>query len=389
MSWFSRPAKVDTNERAVDELLTRGVASVIPRELAVKKLRSGERLRVYLGIDPTGSQLHLGHSVPLRKLKHFADLGHSIVFLVGDFTARIGDPSGRDTLREPLTRMQVEENFKDYKRQAQKILDFSRVEIHYNHEWLSKLTFEEIAKLASNFTVQQMLERDMFDQRIKGGKPIALHEFLYPLMVGYDSVVLDVDVELGGSDQEFNMLAGRTLQRALGKKDKFVLTTKLIEGTDGRKMSKTYNNAVYLDDAPGEMYGKLMSIKDELVKTYFEALTDVPMSEVEEILKGHPKEAKQRLAKEIVTLYHGKDAAEKANAGFMKPDEAPVVTVAQGKKLRDITDTLGVSTSELRRLVEQGAVEVVDGSKLSSIDAELTNSTLKIGKHRFIKIVVK
>jgi len=397
MSWFSRPAKVDTNERAVDELLTRGVASVIPRELAVKKLRSGERLRVYLGIDPTGSQLHLGHSVPLRKLKHFADLGHSIVFLVGDFTARIGDPSGRDTLREPLTRMQVEENFKDYKRQAQKILDFSRVEIHYNHEWLSKLTFEEIAKLASNFTVQQMLERDMFDQRIKGGKPIALHEFLYPLMVGYDSVVLDVDVELGGSDQEFNMLAGRTLQRALGKKDKFVLTTKLIEGTDGRKMSKTYNNAVYLDDAPGEMYGKLMSIKDELVKTYFEALTDVPMSEVEEILKGHPKEAKQRLAKEIVTLYHGKDAAEKAAENFEKmfsKGEVPedVQEVKSSGLLRETLVRNGViaSNSEFSRLALAGAIRRVSSQgEIKIIDAKAPappGIIFRVGKHRIVKI---
>jgi tyrosyl-tRNA synthetase len=207
---------------------------------------------------------------------------------------------------------------------------------------------------------------------------------------GYDSVVLDVDAELGGSDQEFNMLAGRQLQTALGKKDKFVLTTKLIEGTDGRKMSKTYNNAVYLDDAPSEMYGKLMSIKDELVKTYFEALIDVPMQEVEEILKGHPKDAKQRLAKEIVAMYHGKDAAEKAEAGFMKPDDAPEVVVKSGSKLRDITDTLGVSMSELRRLVADGAVkDAVSGNVISSIDAELKDSTLKIGKHRFIKIVIK
>lgn len=389
MGLFSRAPKVQTNEQAIDELLTRGVENVIPKELALKKLRSGERLRLYFGIDPTGSKLHLGHSVPLRKLKQFADMGHTVVLLVGDFTARIGDPSGRDTLREPLTRAQVQENFKDYKRQAGKVVDLSRVEVRHNHEWLSKLTFEEIVKLASNFTVQQMLQRDMFERRLKDGKPIALHEFLYPLMVGYDSVMLDVDVELGGSDQEFNMLAGRSLQQALGKRDKCVLTTKLIEGTDGRKMSKTYNNAVYLDDVPGDMYGKLMSIKDELVSTYFETLTDIPMSEVENILKGHPKEAKQRLAEEIVGMYHGKEAAIKASAGFMKPDSAKEIMIAAGTKLRDIAGDLELSMSELRRLVEQGAIEVVDGDKLSSIDSELSTTTIKVGKHRFFRLTVK
>jgi tyrosyl-tRNA synthetase len=316
-------------------------------------------------------------------------MGHHVTFLVGSFTAMIGDPTERDAAREPLTREQVRENFKDYKRQAEKVIDFSRAEIRYNDEWLSKLNFEHIIKLASTFTVQQMLQRDMFEKRLKEGKPISLHEFFYPLMVGYDSVVLDVDIELGGSDQEFNMLAGRTLQQALGKRDKFVLTTKLIEGTDGRKMSKTYNNAVYLDDVPSDMYGKLMSVKDELVETYFETLTSVPTSEVQRILEGHPKEAKQRLAKEIVTLYHGADAAEKAAAGFMKPDDAPEVSVTRGTKLRDVADKLEVSISELRRLVEQGAIEVVGGEKVSSIDTELTNSTLKVGKHRFLKVTIK
>lgn len=389
MSWFSRGRPVTTDKQAIDELLTRGVENVIPRELALKKLSSGEKLKIYFGIDPTGTKLHLGHSVPLRKLKAFADLGHQVIFLVGDFTARIGDPSGRDATRAPLTRSDVQENFKDYKRQASKVLDFSQAEIRHNHEWLSRLSFEEIVKLASNFTVQQMLKRDMFQRRLGEDKPISLHEFLYPLMVGYDSVMLDVDAELGGSDQEFNMLAGRQLQTVLGKKDKFVLTTKLIEGTDGRKMSKTYNNAVYLDDTPSEMFGKLMSIKDELTRTYFEALTNVSMSEVEQIMQGHPKEAKQRLAKEIVAMYHGKDAAEKAAAGFMKPGDATELVVTQGAKLRELNEQLGLSMSELRRLVEAGAVETSEGVKLNSIDTELTSTTLKVGKHRFFKILVK
>lgn len=387
MGLFSRKVSVNTDEKAVAELLTRGVASVIPKELGQKKLRSGERLRIYLGIDPTGAKLHLGHSVPLRKLKAFSDMGHEVIFLVGSFTAMIGDPTDREAQRAPMTRRQVEENFKDYKRQAQTILDFSKVEIRYNHEWLEKLNMETLVKLASKFTVQQMLQRDMFEKRLQEGKPISLHEFLYPLMVGYDSVVLDVDCELGGSDQEFNILAGRHLQQAFNKREKFVLTTRLIDGTDGRKMSKTYDNCVYLEDSPQDMYGKVMSVKDELVRIYFEAATEIPMEEVENILQGHPKEAKMRLAREIVRMYHGADAAAKAEAGFMKPDDAPVVRVARGAKLRELE--LGVSMSELRRLVEQGAIEEVGGEKVTSIDAEVKDSTLKIGKHRFLKIVLR
>ena len=280
----------------VEELLSRGVEKVIPRELAEKKLNSGEKLRIYHGVDPTGAKLHLGHSVPLRKLKAFADAGHEVIFIVGSFTAMIGDPTGRDTMRSVLTREEVEKNFKTYKEQAGKILDISKIKVRYNHEWLEKLDFKGIVDLASNFTVQQMLQRDMFDKRLKENKPISVHEFLYPLMVGYDSVVLDVDGELGGSDQEFNMLAGRTLQAAYHKRDKFVLTTKLIEGTDGRKMSKTYDNSIYLEDSAEEMYGKLMSIRDELVEKYFECLTSVPMGDVINILSSHPKDAKMRLS---------------------------------------------------------------------------------------------
>lgn len=387
MGLFSRAKKVITEEKTISELLTRGVENVLPRDLANKKLRSGSELRVYLGIDPTGSKLHLGHTVPLRKLKQFSDMGHHVIFLVGSFTAMIGDPSGRDALREPLSPGQVEENFATYRRQAEKILDFSKVEIRYNHEWLSGLALKDIVKLASTFTVQQMLQRDMFERRMKEGKPIALHEFLYPLMVGYDSVTLDVDVELGGSDQEFNMLAGRQLQEARGKREKFILTTKLIEGTDGRKMSKTYNNAVYLEDAPGDMYGKLMSIKDELVREYFEVLTDVPREEIEAIVQGHPKEAKMRLAKEIVALYHGSEAAKHAGEGFMKPDTAVEVAIIAATKWRDVAAQLGFSMSELRRLVDAGAIERVEGAKVVGIDEEVEGTTYKIGKHRFVKFL--
>lgn len=378
-----------------NELLTRAVSNVTPRDLAEKKLASGKPLRLYLGIDPTGSKLHLGHGVPLRKLRAFQDAGHHVIFLIGSFTAMIGDPSGRDTQREPLTRAKIDENFQTYKNQASKILDFSKVELVHNHEWLEKLGFEDIVKLASNFTVQQMLERDMFERRMKDGNPIGVHEFLYPLMVGYDSVMLDVDLELGGNDQYFNMLAGRTLQTAMGKREKFVLTVKLIEGTDGRKMSKTYDNCIWLEDSAKDMFGKTMSIKDELMETYFECCTDVPMDEVKKIVQGSPRDAKVRLAQEIVAIYHGAEAAEKAVAEFDSifkeggvPEDTPEVTVAKGTAILDVIVDQGLvsSKSEARRTMDQGGVKLND-EVIGDIAAPVSDGVLKVGKRKFLKIV--
>ena len=396
----SKKTAVSTDESRVNEVLSRAVANVIPRELGHKKLSSGERLRVYFGIDPTGAKLHLGHSVPLRKLRAFAKLGHEVVFLVGSFTAMIGDPSGRDAARAPLSPEQVRENFQDYKRQAQKILDFSHAEIRYNDEWLAPMTFSKIVELASSFTVQQMLQRDMFERRLKEGKPIALHEFLYPLMVGYDSVMLNVDCELGGSDQEFNMLAGRHLQQVFGKRDKFVLTTRLIEGTDGRKMSKSYNNCVYLEDAPEEMYGKLMSIKDELVPSYFEDLTDVAPDEIERVSALHPKEAKMRLARELVTMYHTETEAQEAQESWQNtfseggiPSDVPSAPpIKRGTILVEAIQSLGISNSELRRLLDAKAIREVSGDE--QVFTDLKNPierdmVIRIGKHRFLKIIVE
>src|SRR3989344_6087575 len=369
----------------VEELLARGVEKVIPRELAEKKLNSGEKLRIYHGVDPTGAKLHLGHSVPLRKLKAFADAGHEVIFIVGSFTAMIGDPTGRDTMRSVLTREEVEKNFKTYKEQAGKILDISKIKVRYNHEWLEKLDFKGIVYLASNFTVQQMLQRDMFDKRLKENKPISVHEFLYPLMVGYDSVVLDVDGELGGSDQEFNMLAGRTLQAAYKKRDKFVLTTRLIEGVDGHKMSKTYDNCVYLEDSLNDMYGKLMSVGDGLVKTYFECLTDVSLDEVDQILSGHPKEAKMRLAFEITKIYHGENEAKITQENFTEtfskggvPKDIKTVKVNKDTPLVETLMEHGLvsSKTEFNRLNKEGAIE------------EIENGVYRIGKHRFLRIEV-
>jgi len=398
MGIFSRTKKVSTDGETVGALMQRGVENVIPKELALKKLGSGEVLRIYWGIDPTGAKIHLGHAVPLRKLKSFTDAGHHVIFLVGSFTAMIGDPTGRDAARSPLTKSEVEENFQTYKKQAEKILDFSKVEVRYNHEWLEPLDFSKIVELASKFTVQQMLQRDMFEKRIQEGKPISLHEFLYPLMVGYDSVVLDVDCELGGSDQEFNMLAGRHLQHAFGKREKFVMTTKLVEGLDGRKMSKSYNNCVYLDDAPEDMYGKLMSLKDELVRTYFEIATDVPTAEIDQILAGHPKEAKMRLAREIVAMYHNKEAAEKAEAHFTTafseggmPDNIPETVVAKDTPLIFVlSSALGESNAQVRRLVSQQAIKEIEGGIITEVLMPVVQEmTLRIGKHRFLKITIK
>ncbi len=393
---FGAPAQaVSTDDTRIHELLTRGVTNVIPRDLAQKKLSSGERLRIYFGIDPTGAKLHLGHSVPLRKLRQFADLGHHVIFLVGSFTAMIGDPTGRDAARTSLSEEQVRANFQDYKRQAERVLDFSKAEIRYNNEWLAPLSFSKIVELASSFTVQQMLQRDMFQRRMEEGKPISLHEFLYPLMVGYDSVVLDVDCELGGSDQEFNMLAGRHLQQVSGKREKFVLTTPLIEGTDGRKMSKSYDNCVYLEDDPSDMYGKLMSIKDELIGTYLEVLTDLGSDEIESIGAMHPKEAKMRLAREIVAMYHSKEAATAAEEAFTStfsegtiPDDIPSVGRSEVKNMREfIVKVVGISGTAATRYFEQGAIENEAGEKITDPTAPPIVGKYRIGKRQFGKIL--
>lgn len=380
----------------MSELLQRAVAKVIPEDLAQKKVKSGKPMRVYWGIDPTGSKIHLGHTVPMRKLQKFAEEGHHAILLIGSFTAMVGDPSDRDSERQPLTKEEVEENFQTYKQQAEKVLDFSKVEVVYNHEWLEKLNFEDIARLASNFTVQQLSERAMFEERMKNGKPVSLHEFLYPLMVGYDSVVQDVDCEIGGSDQEFNMLAGRTLQKALEKREKFVLTTPLIEGTDGRKMSKSYNNCVFLDDEPSDMFGKIMSMNDDLMETYFECCTDVPTDEAKEILKGSPRDAKVRLAKEIVTMYHSAEAADAAEHHFTcvfcegaLPDDIPEYSAKKGAAVIDALVDAGLisSKSEARRLVEQKGIKLND-TPIDSIETTVEEGVYKVGKRKFVKISI-
>mgnify|MGYP000896198026 CR=1 FL=1 len=387
---------------ATEELLTRSVEHIVPRSLAEAKLASGKPMRVYMGIDPTGTKLHLGHSVPLRKMQTLVEQGHHVIFLIGSFTAMIGDPSGRDKMREPLTSDQIVKNFEDYKRQASLVLDFDSVEMRFNHEWLEKMDGKLMMELASHFTVQQMLERDMFEKRMTEGNPISIVEFLYPLLVGYDSIVLDVDCELGGSDQLFNMLAGRTLQKAYGKRDKFVLTTKLIEGTDGRKMSKTYNNCIWMTDSPSEMYGKTMSLKDSLITTYLECCTNVPMQEVEQAKKrmasgGNPRDEKMILAREIVTLYHGAEAAAHAESEFTKifaektlPQDIPSLRAARGSLLSEVlvTGSLVSSKGEARRLIRQGGMKHNDVT-VSDTEVTVEEGIYKIGKRKFVRVIIQ
>jgi len=360
----------DTNQEKIDEILTRGVEDVIVRGELKKKMMSGKRIRLYFGIDPTGSLLHLGHAVLLWKLRDFQDLGHEVVLLIGDFTAKIGDPTGRDAARKIMTDREIKENLKTYKRQASKILDFSKVKIKYNSQWLSKLRFADILSLASNFTVQQMLQRDMFQRRLKENLPISLQEFMYPLMQGYDSVAMDVDLEVAGNDQTFNALIGRELQKIYNNKDKDVLTCKLLLGTDGRKMSKTFNNYIALEDNPIDMFGKVMSIKDELINDYLELTTRLSGDEISEIKKiENPRNQKARLAKEIVKLYYGQKEAEIAEGEFDKvhrdrelPTEIEIFeTAKESYPALDLLCDSGLASSknEAKRLVDGGGVVII------------------------------
>ncbi len=387
---------INTDAKKIEEILERGVSEIIVKEELKKKLLSGKKLRIYFGVDPTGALLHLGHAVVLRKLQQLADLGHEVILLIGDFTAKIGDPTGKDATRVPLTDKQIKENFKDYKKQASKILNFSKVKIKYNSAWLSKLKFEDILKLSANFTVQQMLHREMFDKRMKEGAPINQTEFMYPLMQGYDSVAMDVDLEVGGNDQMFNMLAGRQLQKAYRNKDKDILTTKLLLGTDGRKMSKTYDNAIYLTDAPADMFGKVMSIKDELISEYVDLCTNVHPREMKSV--QNPRDQKAMLAKEIVKMYHGEALAQKAEDEFNKmfrdkemPSEIEIFET--NKNAYPILDLLCdsqlvSSKNEAKRLVEGGGV-YIDKERISDWRREVVlknDMVVQAGKRKFVKI---
>jgi tyrosyl-tRNA synthetase len=397
--------RFETNPKKVEEVLTKGVDQILPSKERLKSLMQKRKIRLYLGIDPTSPKLHLGHAIPLRKLKEFQNLGHEVILLFGAFTAQIGDPSGRDEKRKPLTPAQIKKNMSTYQKQASKILDFSKVKIRYNTDWLSKLNFGDLIKLASHFTISRLLERDMFQERIKKGEEVWLNELLYPLMQGYDSVAMDVDLEIGATDQTFNMLVGRKLQRIYNKKEKFVLTTPMLVGLNGRKMSKTYGNTVNIDDPSNEMYGKLMSLKDELIIDYFKLCTDLPLTEISEIEKKlerkeiNPKEAKTRLAKEIVRIYYGEEAAQKAEQEFERvfrekklPTTIPQVQIKE-KSLNIlellVKTKLISSKSEAKRLILQKAVKIngVLKENWQEIIEIKKGIVIQVGKRRFIKAI--
>jgi len=391
-----------SKDAQIKELLTRGVEETIPSYDALeKKLKEDKKITVYLGIDPTSPQLHLGHSVNLFKLKQFQDLGHKVTVLVGDFTARIGDPSGKTTQRKPLTKKEITNNLKTYKEQISRILNLRKTTFAQNSKWLDKLRFEEILGIASRFTVQQMLARDMFQNRLKEGNPINLSEFLYPIMQGYDSVALKTDAEIGGSDQLFNMLVGRDLVKGYLDKEKFVITSKLlINPATGAKMSKTEGNLVALNDAPGEMYAKIMAFPDELIKDCFELCTDIPMDEVGGIMKLPPRDAKARLAKEITTIYHGAEKAQDAEKEFDRmfrqheaPLEIPEVKLKNKKiNLVDLLVELNLvsSKSEARRVIDQKGVKI-DGITKTDKEKEVVlkdGMVVQVGKRRFVRIKI-
>lgn len=384
------------------ELLVRGVQDIIPKKGLTEKIKKGDKLRVYLGIDPTSTRISLGNAVPLRKLRDFQNAGHEVIFLVGSFTALIGDTSDKDAMRKPMTLQEIEHNFKTYKKQASKIIDFSHAKIVYNGDWLSNLSFQNIVELAQHFTVQQMIERDMYQKRLEGGKPIGLHEFLYPLMQGYDSVHMEVDLEIGGNDQLFNMLAGRTLLNAYKNKEKFVMTTPLIEGLDGRKMSKSYGNTIDIMDEPADMFGKVMSMADDLIIKYFLLCTDVPLKEIDEIDKGlkagdNPRDAKVRLASEIVTLYHNADSANSAEQEFVNvfkkggvPDDMPEFKINGERNIIDLLELCKLidSRGDAKRLIAQGGVKI-DDKKVDDPNKTIKlkkDMVIQVGKRKFARI---
>ncbi len=395
--------------------LKQGVAEIIPEDEFKAKLeaslKNGKPLRVYLGVDPTAPDLHLGHTVVLRKLKHFQDLGHTAVFLIGDFSAMIGDPTGVSETRPPLTREQVDANAKTYLEQVYKILDREKTEVRYNSEWLSKMSAEDIVRLCSHYRLARMLEREDFRSRLDKGQPISVHELLYPLLTAIDAVKLQSDVELGATEQKFNLLVHREIQREYGLPGQAILTMPILVGLDGqRKMSKSLGNYVGITEPPSEIFGKMMSIPDELMWSYYELLTDRTPQEIaalkEEVVsaKLHPMDAKMHLAEEVISGFHGQAAARKAAENFQRvfrdrqaPTEAPVVKLPKGsaKKLTSLLMELKLAPSkaEAERLIKQKAVEIdgvtVDDPRKDIDLSKTAEFLLRAGKKKFVRIIVE
>ncbi|ELL0573751.1 tyrosine--tRNA ligase [Vibrio fluvialis] len=391
-------------EAALAEI-KRGVEELIPEEELIAKLKEGRPLRIKLGADPTAPDIHLGHTVILNKLRTFQDLGHDVTFLIGDFTGMVGDPTGKNTTRPPLTREDVLRNAETYKQQVFKILDPAKTKIQFNSEWLSELGAEGMIRLAANQTVARMLERDDFKKRYANGQPIAIHEFMYPLLQGYDSVAMETDVELGGTDQKFNLLMGRELQKSNGQKPQVVLMMPLLVGLDGeKKMSKSANNYIGVSEAPSEMFGKIMSISDDLMWSYYELLSFRPLEELQQfkadVANGkNPRDIKILLAKEIIARFHSEADADAAEQEFINrfqkgamPDEMPEFEFEVGIAIANLLKDAGLvgSTSDALRMIKQGAVKQ-DGEKLddAKLVPEVGTSVYQVGKRKFARVTVK
>ncbi|MFA6251267.1 MAG: tyrosine--tRNA ligase [Candidatus Paceibacterota bacterium] len=391
--------KIITDEKKIDEILTRGVEDIFIKEDLKQKLRSGKQLRIKLGFDPTGSKIHIGRAIILRKLRAFQELGHQIIFIVGDFTAQVGDPSDKLEKRPMLQKETIKQNLKTYKKQVGKIIDLSKAKFYYNSTWLKKLGFQEISELAESFSIQQMSARRNFKDRFEKGEEVSLREFMYPLMQGYDSVKVKADVEIGGFDQLFNLKAGRIIQKHYGLPEQNILTCQMLEGTDGRKMSTSWGNIITIVDEPNDMFGKIMSLKDELITKYFLLTTNMDIGEIEKMknsLKNNenPMVFKKMLGKEIVTLYHGKEKAEKAQVNWenvFSKKEIPedVLEVEKGDKFVNVflNNKIISSKTEFRRLVDEGAITNLETEeKIKDYDSNATSGTYRIGKKRFIRI---
>jgi tyrosyl-tRNA synthetase len=405
---FSKEAAAGTStmsaiEQAI-QTIRRGADELIVEEELAKKLAGGRKLRVKLGLDPTAPDLHLGHTVVINKLRDFQQLGHQVQFLIGDFTGMIGDPTGKNQTRPPLTREEIERNAKTYQDQVFKILDPEKTQVLYNSEWSDKLGAEGMIRLASRYTVARLLERDDFTKRMKANQPIALHELLYPLMQGYDSVAMKADVELGGTDQKFNLLVGRELQKQYGQEPQCILTMPLLEGLEGKeKMSKSLGNYVGIAEPPQEIFGKLMSVSDELMWRYIELLSFAPAAEIRRWKSEHPRDVKARFAKEIVARFHGASAAERAEAEFASrfregelPSDIPEVTLKApegGILIAQLLKQAGLtpSTTEAQRMIEQGGVKL-DGERVSdkSLKVPAGRTVIaQVGKRKFARITIK
>lgn len=378
------------------DLLSRRVAKILPTKEGLEALiESKKKIRLYQGFDPTFNQLHLGHTIGFRKLMDFARAGHEVIFLFGTGTVLAGDPSERDTGRKLITQAEIDENIKTWKEQVSKIVDFDLVTIKQNGDWLTQLKLKDIINIASNISATQLFKREMFTRRIARGDVVWYHETLYPLLQGYDSVAMDVDLEIGGTDQEFNMLVGRELQKKMNGRDKFVLTTPMINGTDGRQMSKSVGNCIWLTDKPEDIYSKIMAMSDSMITTYFELLTDIPMEEIQALDPNQPVDNKKRLAYDITRQLHGTTGADLAQKYFESyvqtktaPDDTPILNVKSGTPILEVLKaaSLGVSNSDIKRTIEQSGVEL-EGIKITDPTTPITNGgILKFGKKTYRKL---